>query len=154
MQIPVRRADRKIDTDEAIELLNSGEYGVLSTVDEHGQPYGIPLNYAFSNNCIYFHCATVGHKLDNLRRCNRVSFCVVGDTEVLPDKFSTRYSSVIVTGSATEIFNHEKKEALQLLVRKYSPGFIREGADYIAKKAHETSVIRITADSITGKARK
>jgi nitroimidazol reductase NimA-like FMN-containing flavoprotein (pyridoxamine 5'-phosphate oxidase superfamily) len=154
MQQPIRRADRKIDSDEAIELLHNCEYGVLSTVDKHGQPYGIPLNYVFSNNCIYFHCATVGHKLDNLRSCNRVSFCVVGDTEVLPDKFSTRYSSAVVTGSATEIFNHEKEEALQLLVRKYSPGFIREGTDYIAQKGQETRVIRIVADCITGKARK
>jgi hypothetical protein len=54
----VRRKDRGIGTREAIEILDSAEYGVLSTVDKDGQPYGIPLSYVYKNNSIYFHCRT------------------------------------------------------------------------------------------------
>ena len=54
----MRRKDKEIGTDEAINLLAGCEYGVLSTVDSDGQPYGVPLNYAYKDNCIYFHKST------------------------------------------------------------------------------------------------
>ncbi len=73
----IRRKDRKISTDEAIDLLKKCEYGVLSTVDSDGQPYGIPLSYVYKDDCIYFHCARVGYKLENIKDNPRVSFCVV-----------------------------------------------------------------------------
>ena len=43
----LRRKDRAITKEEAITLLNKGEYGILSTVSENGNPYGIPLSYCF-----------------------------------------------------------------------------------------------------------
>ena len=62
----MRRKDKEIGTDEAINLLTKCEYGVLSTVGNDGQPYGVPLNYTYKDNCIYFHCALKGHKIDNI----------------------------------------------------------------------------------------
>lgn len=150
----IRRADRKTDHEEAVKLLNESEYGVLSTVDKSGQPYGIPLNFVYSDNRIYFHCATEGHKLSNLLECERVSFCVVGSTEVLQNKFSTNYESAIAFGIAREVFGDEKNQALLLLVKKYSPKFIAEGTEYIAKSSDATRVIRIDIDHLTGKARR
>jgi nitroimidazol reductase NimA-like FMN-containing flavoprotein (pyridoxamine 5'-phosphate oxidase superfamily) len=49
---------------EASRLLATGEYGVLSTVGEDGQPYGMPLNYVYKNDVICFHCARVGPKIE------------------------------------------------------------------------------------------
>jgi len=83
MKREMRRKDKKIGTDEAINLLTNCEYGVLSIVGTDGQLYGVPLNYSFKDNCIYFHCALVGHKLENIENNPKVSFCVVGDTKVL-----------------------------------------------------------------------
>jgi nitroimidazol reductase NimA-like FMN-containing flavoprotein (pyridoxamine 5'-phosphate oxidase superfamily) len=53
----VRRKDREITSKEAIAILDAAEYGILSTVGEDGQPYGVPLCYAYKDNAIYFHCA-------------------------------------------------------------------------------------------------
>ena len=36
----IRRKDKKIGTDEAINLLTKCEYGFLSTIGNDGQPYG------------------------------------------------------------------------------------------------------------------
>src|SRR5689334_11917769 len=102
MHHELRRKDRGLDEPEARELLERGEYGVLSSCGPDGQPYGIPLSYCVIGDAIYFHCALEGHKLENIVADSRVSFCVVGTTEVLPDKFSTRYESVIVSGRAAE----------------------------------------------------
>ena len=154
MHHELRHPGRGITDLEARELLERGEYGILSTCDPDGQPYGIPLSYCVIDNAIYFHCAVEGHKLENLAANSRVSFCVVGNTEVLPNQFATRYESVVVTGRATEMFDDEKQLGLEGLLPKYSAGFIAEGLDYIKAKGERTRVFRIGIDSICGKARR
>ncbi len=150
----MRRSDRAIPDNEASELLQKGEYGVLSTVSDDGQPYGVPLSFAYTGDAIYFHSALEGQKLDNLKENNRVSFCVIGKTEVLPEKFSTKYESAIVFGKASEVTGEEKQKGLLELVKKYSPGFLKEGLQYIERDGRKTRVYKIEIESLTGKARK
>ena len=150
----IRRKDRETDADEATRLLTEGEYGVLSTVGKSGMPYGVPMSYTYRDGCVYFHCAMKGHKLANLDDNPRVSFCVVGRTKILPDKFATEYESVIISGVASEVEGAERLDALVSLLEKYSPDFIEEGKRYIEQKDSVTKVIRIEIDSLSGKARR
>jgi len=150
----MRRSDRELSDPAALELLTRGEYGIISSVDQDGQPYGVPVSYALLEKQLVFHSAPEGHKLDNIQFNPRVSFCVVGSTEVLPQEFSTRYESVIVTGWAGALVGDEKMKALQALVVKYSPGFEKSGAEYIQADMNKTAVFAISLDHITGKARK
>ena len=99
----MRRDDRAMSIEEARSLLESAEYGVLSMACPDGLPHGIPLNFALAEDSIYFHCAPEGKKTEILSANTRVSFCVVGRTQVLPDKFGTKYESAIATGSVEEI---------------------------------------------------
>ena len=154
MHHELRRKDRGIAESEARGLLERGEYGILSTCGPDGQPYGMPLSYCVMDNAVYFHCAMEGHKLENIAGNGRVSFCVVGATEVLPDKFSTRYESVIVTGRAAEVSGTEKQRALEGLVGKYSGAFREDGLRYIASDGGRTRVFRISIDAVSGKARR
>jgi len=154
MSKEIRRKDRAIARQEATEILKRGEYGVLSTATPDGNPYGVPLNYCIMDEALYFHCALEGHKLVNLAANNRVSFCVVGRTEVLPEKFGTKYESVIVSGRAEEVFNSEKQRVLEGMVSKYSAAFFKEGLKYIEKAAHQTRVFTIKIENLSGKARK
>jgi nitroimidazol reductase NimA-like FMN-containing flavoprotein (pyridoxamine 5'-phosphate oxidase superfamily) len=154
MERKIRRTDRAISESEARGLLERGEFGILSTTSLDGQPYGVPINYCCSGDVIYFHCARDGHKLENLTANNRVSFCVVGRTEVLPEKFATNYESAIVFGKAYELADPEKHIGLLEIVKKYSPGFINEGLTYIENAAHKAKVYKIVIESITGKSRK
>jgi len=150
----VRRKEREIETHEALALLASCEYGVLSTADKDGQPYGVPLSYVFKDNCIYFHCALDGHKLENIADNPSVSFCVVGRTRVLPDSFATEYESAVAFGTAAEAKGPERMSALLLLLGKYSPEFIEEGKKYIDQKNQATKIIKIEIDHVSGKARR
>ena len=150
----MRRKDRLIAEAEARAILESGEYGVLSTVSSEGEPYGVPVSYCLVDGAIYFHCAVEGHKLDNIHDNPRVSFCVVGETELLPAEFATRYESCIVQGMTSESLDEEKQRALEGLVHKYSPDFVTEGLAYIEKLWAQARVFRITVESISGKARK
>ena len=150
----MRRKDRELETSEALELLTKGEYGILSTIGEDGYPYGVPVSYVYFNNIIAFHCATKGHKLENLEHDSKVSFTVVGDTRPLPEKFSTNYESVIAFGKAEEALEDEKKEILLEIIKKYSPDFLDEGKDYIRKSADHSKVFKIGIEYITGKKRR
>ena len=147
----VRRKDKEIGTEEVIRLLTECKYGVLSTVGNDGQPYGVPLNYAYKDNCIYFHCALKGHKIDNIGDNSKVSFCVVGNTAVLPSEFTTNYVSAVAFGLASEVHGKERYDALVLVLDKFSPEFMKEGKKYIEKLDKVTKVIKIKIEHISGK---
>jgi nitroimidazol reductase NimA-like FMN-containing flavoprotein (pyridoxamine 5'-phosphate oxidase superfamily) len=150
----VRRSDREITPHDSKDILDTAEYGILSTVDNDGQPYGVPLSYVRKGESIYFHCAVSGHKLENIGHNAKVSFCVVGKTRVLPDKFGTEYESAVVFGRASEVNGTEKHDALLWLLEKYCSDFIEEGKRYIEQKAEITKVVKIEIDRMSGKARR
>lgn len=150
----MRRKDREITRLEAEEILENGLYGVLSTIGEDGQPYGVPLSYTYKNACIYFHCAAVGHKIENLQHNPRVSFCVVGNTCVIPAERTVKYESAIAFGVASEVQGPEKDDALLALLEKYSAEYIEEGKTVIAKNGKTTTVIKIEITHISGKAQR
>lgn len=150
----MRKKDRKLENTEALEILKKCNYGVLSTVGENGYAYGVPISYVYVNDGIYFHSALEGSKLENIRLNHSVSFCVVGDTLLLPDKFSTNYESVIAFGKALEVSGIEKKEALFAFVDKYSGQYREKGQEYIEKAIERTRVIKINIEHLSGKARR
>ncbi|MDU1411886.1 MAG: pyridoxamine 5'-phosphate oxidase family protein [Clostridium sp.] len=147
----MRRKDRALIDDKIIEILKNNTYGILSTVSENGYPYGVPINYIYINNSIYFHCAIEGHKLVNIKNNDKVSFCVVGKTQTLPDKFSTKYESVIVFGRAIKASDEEKNTALLEILNKYSSDYIEKGKEYIKRASNVTNVIKINIEHISGK---
>ena len=94
----VRRQDRLLDEERAVALLRTAEWGVLSMCDTDGAPYGLPLNYVWDGaSSLYIHCAPEGRKLRCLEHEQRVSFCIVGNVNLLPSKFTTEYESIVLT---------------------------------------------------------
>ncbi len=153
MNHEMRRSDRKLAKEEAKQILMQGEYGVLSTIGEDGFPYGVPLSYAFDGEKIYFHCAAnAGYKLENLDFSNKACFTVVGKTQVMPEKFSTRYESVIVFGTVMPA--SDKLAALELIRAKYSPDFEEQGKKYAEAAETKVAAYELQILEFTGKARK
>lgn len=155
---PVRRKDRILDEARILELLETSEYGYLSLgTGENGYAYGVPMSYAYDRkeNALYFHCAPEGHKSDNLQRTDKVSFCVVGHTRPVGEKFTTLYESVIVFGTADiQPSDEDKRKALRKLVQKYSPEHIETGEAYMEKSLRQTHTFKVSIDRMTGKCRK
>ena len=81
---PMRRRDRELSGAEALDLLREAEWGVLATVDAEGWPYAVPVNHAVVDGDLVIHCATAGHKLENLAFNPKVSYCAVTQAETLP----------------------------------------------------------------------
>jgi len=154
----IRRQDRILDNTRAIELLQSAEYGFLSLGESrNGYAYGVPISFFYSlkDNVLYFHCALEGHKLENLKRNNKVSFCVVGNTKIVSEKFTILYESVIVLGQAEIIQTDEgKRFALKKLLGKYCPNHLETGEKQIDSALNKTLTFKINIEHITAKTRK
>ena len=146
----VRDTEKQVTRDEAMSILKAAEYGVLSTVDKAGQPYGVPLNYIVLDEAIYLHCALAGHKLDNISQNSQVCFTVVGYSEIVPSSFTANYESVVVFGKAILASEPEKIKMLTELVKKYSPEFQDKGMKVIDAFKDKCAVIRIKIEDITG----
>lgn len=78
---PLRRKKRAISDEAARELLATCKRGVFAVNGDDGYPYAIPVNYFFDaeHDKIYFHGAKAGHKVDSLRRDDKVCFTVYGN---------------------------------------------------------------------------
>ena len=147
----VRRQDRLLERERAMEILRGGEYGFLALGGEGG--YGVPVNYVYDGKAIYIHSATVGHKVDAITKNSAVSFTVVERHDVRPEQFATSYTSVIVFGIAEFVTDTVgKTTALRALTSKYCPN---EGedkvSDEIAAFFDRTSIIKVVPRHISGK---
>ena len=73
---PLRRKKRAITDEEARKLLATCKRGVFAVNGDDGYPYAIPVNYFFDaeHDKIYFHGAKAGHKVDALKRDDKVCF--------------------------------------------------------------------------------
>lgn len=153
--VEMRRTDRLMGEEDTIKVLKEGEYGILATVDEDLQPYGVPISYVYIDDCIYFHSTNAGgSKYNNIKYNNKVSFTVVGKTQVLPDKFGTLYESAIVYGTAELVSNEEERlMAFRKFLNKYCAAFINEGEKYIKAAGPKAMIIKIKIEKLTGKHR-
>ncbi len=151
----VRRQDRLLDEARARELLAGGEYGCLSLADADGA-YGIPVNYVWDGDAsIYLHCAPEGRKLRCIDRDDRVSFCVVGRTEVRPSQFTTTYESVVLGCRARRgLPPEERMAALERLLAKYSPAHLTTGRRYAQASFARTEIVRLDIVSWSGKTKR
>ena len=150
----IRRQDRLLDELRAREVLQAGEYGILSMATEQGG-YGVPINYALVRDTIYLHCAPEGRKLRAISADERVSFCVVGHSRVVSEHFTTEFESVIVQGRARVVeAENERRMALRAIVEKYSAEHIEEGLKAIERSIHRTVVIAVNVETFSGKIKK
>jgi nitroimidazol reductase NimA-like FMN-containing flavoprotein (pyridoxamine 5'-phosphate oxidase superfamily) len=151
----MRRHDRELSEAEALAILAKSEFGVLATVGADGWPYAVPVNHALVDGALIIHCATVGHKLDNLAAEGRVSYCVVTQAEVLPEELATRYESAIAFGRAVRLEDEkERRAALRAFGQRFAaqhPGIIEKE---IERDIFRTVVLRIDLERVTGKARR
>lgn len=156
MNSQMRRKDRQLAGEEARAILEAGEYGILATVGEDGQPYGTPLSYVVADNSIWFHCAREGRKLRDIAREPRVCFTVVGRTKpVYSGSFTTLYESAMVFGTASRVTDDEAKwRILELLCRKYLPDDMDKFKADVSVSLRVTDIWRISIDVITGKAKR
>ncbi|MDO5145663.1 MAG: pyridoxamine 5'-phosphate oxidase family protein [Eubacteriales bacterium] len=147
----MRRFRQQLPEEEVIEILEQENTGILSVVGDGGYPYTIPINYVYEDGKIYLHGAKEGHKVDAIKQCDKVSFCVIERDEVVPEKLTTKYRSVIAFGRARFLETEEDIfHAAKILSLKYY-----DDVDFIEKEIRREwnglSCIEIKIEHMTGK---
>lgn len=152
----VRRKDREVNSEKAYELLKNIEYAILATIDEdENSPYCIPFSPVVVDDYIYFHCGPEGHNIDNLRKNPNVCVTCVGDTNLVPENFTSEYESAVVKGVAEEVLEDEEKIfALRIICEKFAPSNMDNFQKAINASLNRTKIYKIKIVSITGKAKK
>ena len=150
MERKMRRFRQELSENESLEILKRGKVAVMAVAGDDDYPYAIPLNYVYDNGYVYLHSASQGHKIDALKKNPKCSLCIIDKDDVIPEKFTSYFRSVIAFGKAEFVTSEEAKiKALRLLCEKYSPGF--NPADEINKSLKSVTVIAIRLERITGK---
>ena len=119
----MRRFKQQISKEECAQILREQPRGVLSMIGDEGYPYGIPLDhwYCEEDNRLYFHCAKVGHKIDAITACDKVSYCVMDEGFRRDGEWALNINSVVVFGRMRIVEDEEKKrEICTNLVRKFT----------------------------------
>lgn len=106
----MRRFRQELSKEECIEILKSEPRGVLSMMGEDGYPYGIPMNHWYNeeDGKIYFHGAKSGHKIDAIKKYDKVSFCVFDQGYRREGEWALNICSVVVFGRLHQVNDPEK----------------------------------------------
>lgn len=148
----MRRKNQALDRTECLRILRAGENGVLAMLGDENYPYALPMNYVYADDKIYFHCAPEGHKIDALRTCDRVSFCVIDADQVDAAQYSTRYRSIIAFGRARIVESAaEKIRALEAIGARFCPDTPDKTAQEIQSALARTAVIEMQIEHLSGK---
>lgn len=149
----MRRFKQALTENECIDILNNNTNGILAVSGDDEYPYAVPLSYVYCDGNIYFHSATNGHKIDSIKRQDKVSFCVVSEDNIVPEKFTTYYKSVISFGRVEMLSDEEEKiNALMLLSKKYSPDQSYENTKKeIDSFLKNVAILKMKIEHISGK---
>jgi nitroimidazol reductase NimA-like FMN-containing flavoprotein (pyridoxamine 5'-phosphate oxidase superfamily) len=143
---------------EMEKILREQDSGCLC-LSRDGEPYGVPVSYAFLDGAVVFHCAPQGRKLDIIRANARVCFAVSRHPDpakphAAEGQCKVRFESVLCFGQARIV--EEPQEKLDLLRRFKNYFDLRLGLDpqsnpVDAAAAARTACVLISVSEMTGR---
>lgn len=148
----MRRIKQLLSQEETMEILQRGTSGVLALLGDEDYPYAVPLSYVYCDSKIYFHSAKTGHKIDAIANHEKASFCIISEDNIVPEKYTTYFRSVIAFGKIRIVEDEaEKREAIEKLALKYSPED-EAGRDKEIEGSYKAlCMLALDIDHVTGK---
>ncbi|MBQ7777734.1 MAG: pyridoxamine 5'-phosphate oxidase family protein [Oscillibacter sp.] len=147
----MRKSKQSLSAEEIEQILSRNTAGVLAVSGDEDYPYAVPLSYVYLNGKIYFHGAKVGHKIDSILRCDKVSFCVIDQDKIVGEEYTTYFRSVIAFGRARILEGEEKRKPLVELCEKYYPGHLDITEPKVAGALERVGLIELDIEHVTGK---
>ena len=147
------RKNKQLSMEDCIHILKTEKRGVLSVIGDNGYPYGMPMNHWYNeeDGKLYFHCGNAGHRLDALKKDNKVSFCTYDEGCRDPGQWALHVKSVIVFGKMEIV---DDLDRIVDITTKLSHKFTQDD-EYIRaeieKHARRTLLLELTPEHICGK---
>lgn len=152
---PKRKKNEILDEEAKLALLKAGNHLTLALCDQD-TPYIVTLSYGLDkgHNCLYFHCANKGDKLDIIGKNPQACATLIKDNGYLETKCDHDYETLVIRGGihvVTEL--EEKKHGLQVLLdhleKNPRPIFERNIKD--DRSYDGVTILRLNLDSVIGK---
>ena len=147
------RKQKQLPHEECIRILKEETRGILSVLGDDDYPYGMPMNHWYNEDDgkIYFHCGKKGHRLDALKKHDKVSFCTYDKGYRNEGEWAWNVKSVVVFGRMAII---DDLEQIADITRKLSYKFTQDES-YIEKEIREsgpaTLLLQLDPEHICGK---
>ena len=148
----IRRKKQLLPEETAVEMLQRNTSGTLALLGDDDYPYAVPLSFIYLNGKLYFHSAKNGHKIDAVRNYEKASFCVIDRDQIVPEKFTTHYRSVIAFGKVRLIEEVEEMRSIAtVLAMKYSGDFAEQIPNEFKAYVNNLVIIEMTIEHMTAK---
>jgi len=156
-----RKHSEVTDPQEIERVLITATIGRMASHGADGYPYVTPVNFVYHKGNVYFHCAPVGEKLDNIARDPRVCFQVdiplayldaAYDAERRACKLHQLFHCIIIRGEASVVPGGPlKTEVLNALVAKHEPGVALQPVTEDLPAYRSCAVVEIRPKTVTAK---
>ena len=148
----MRRKEKEITNKSEIESIIRNSLVCRLGIADNGTPYIVPLCFGYKDNCLYFHSAREGRKIEILKRNSKVCFEFDVNLKVQSGKaacdWGMQYRSVIGYGRASFVEDpEEKRMALDAIMAQYADGAF----EYSEKALGKVLVIKVEIETMTGK---
>ena len=147
------RIKQAISREECLKILKEEPRGVLSVLGDDGYPYGMPMNFYYceEDGKIYFHGGFKGHKIDAMKRCDKVSLCVYDQGFRREGEWALNIKSVIAFGRIEWVEDQEKAMRISRdLSYKYTQDSVYIEKE-IAQAGPRTLVFALVPEHMSGK---
>lgn len=143
----IRRKEKAITDKKILKKILTEVAYITVALCKDNQPYLVSLSHGYDpdKNCIYFHCASEGKKMDYLKENNVVWGQAIVDKGYIQGACDHLYATTQFKGKVTFVKDfEEKKEALTNMVHK-----LDDAPDVlIEKQLTQQSIAKITIGRI------
>ena len=148
----MRRKDREIQDKKEIESIIQKSSFCRIALSLDNSPYIVPVCFGYKDNCLYFHSARDGKKINMIKKNNNICFelDIYNGTVKSgnPCDWDVKYYSVVGSGRAFFIDDPEEKiKALDTITEHYSG----KSFEYKKDSINNVAVIKVEIEEITGK---
>lgn len=150
----MRRFKQQVSNDECKRILKDEKRAAFSVIGDDGYPYTVPINYFYDeiDNRIYFHGAKEGHKIDAVKRCDKVCLTVWDRGFKKSGRWEWNVTSVVVFGRVKLVTDTEVTEKyLRKLGEKYYPTLDETEKGMRSPSVERVQVFAIEIEHMTGK---
>ncbi|NWF94554.1 MAG: pyridoxamine 5'-phosphate oxidase family protein [Candidatus Thorarchaeota archaeon] len=138
----IRRKEKAIKTHAEMALILKRAAHVTLAMVDGNQPYLVTLSHGYDepNNCVYFHCAREGRKIDVLKQNPSVWGQALLDFGYVQGECTHRYATTQFQGTVSFVEDlKEKRHALEVMVHALDS----DPEEVLAKQVDEGSLQRV-----------
>ena len=152
MKHHLRRQDKEIkDLSLLKKILKQTKYVTIAMCKDN-LPYLVTLSHGYDeeNNCIYFHCATEGKKLDYLKANDTVWGQALLDYGY-EGNCTQHYATVMFQGKVSFVDEIEKKRNAFIVMKEHLDSSQKGLEEYLKASISKTLVGKISIEFLSGK---